>query len=711
MNNLKIIKINALLYGLLNNSASYSNGVLFLAVFLLFAAYYPTLFYDYVTQDQLRSFRYTSYNNHFLDRFLECKDLIVDFYIQTGRPLVWMSECIEHSFVDSIKDFKFLRLGSFFIVVVTFFSLLKALELAVNNTLKAAVIAVLFLLNPGYSFMYLQGLAALMVLISIVLSSISFINLMFFFRHPSIYYKYLYLVISGIFFLTSCMIYPAWAFIAVTLIVIYLFSNEEYAFKKKLINTAYMLTFLVLISIIYYFLTKKYYFIPYENSDINNNLGIYEVTMELNFHVILHRVKMILHYLYATPLINFISAPGLSCLIIIVFSIIYNYRNMIRDNKRSLALLSLFIILQVIGILLLLLGSLSPWIVSNMDNFTTRHAIPLTLFLCYAIVFSISLAIQCKTKTINNRLLLIIYLYLLIPTTLTQSNSTVLEIVTTISEIKYIKAKLVKWIESDHFNNKKLLLVIRPSVPRLAAIEKFYTDKIYGFDNVVLASSKNPVSIPWMINAAFKELKLSNKYSLIDCGFDTKKCARNALINHNNIVISYAYGLPDIHDKIIKIPEMPYIINLSELTSYPTYPLFSIIDFPKILASSTLEGMGPGGLLKFTQPGWHAEKNPDYPQSIKIDFKETKQFTSISFLPQSKNLVSRAPKKVKINISNDNKNWIEIVNSNDICLYDNATEMFKLLMPKAITTQYIKIDIIENCGDPHLLTLRGLVFN
>src|ERR1700730_75186 len=88
---------------------SLSKIVILTSLLLVILAYLPTLQFDYVTQDQWRAFRYSTEPRSALDRGQACMKMIPGFYVLTGRPFVWMTECIEHAAVARITDFAQLR--------------------------------------------------------------------------------------------------------------------------------------------------------------------------------------------------------------------------------------------------------------------------------------------------------------------------------------------------------------------------------------------------------------------------------------------------------------------------------------------------------------------------------------------------------------------------------------------------------------------------
>jgi hypothetical protein len=125
-----------------------------------------------------------------------------------------------------------------------------------------------------------------------------------------------------------------------------------------------------------------------------------------------------------------------------------------------------------------------------------------------------------------------------------------------------------------------------------------------------------------------------------------------------------------------------------------------------ISASSTLDNFDPTGVLRAAEPGWHAEKNASYPQWLQIDFADARKVSRISLLPQD-TLAMRAPKEVEIQASMGDGEWTPIMSIADACRGgENSWRVFPL--DKPVAARQVKLVIRSNCGDPNLLTLRGL---
>lgn len=130
---------------------------------------------------------------------------------------------------------------------------------------------------------------------------------------------------------------------------------------------------------------------------------------------------------------------------------------------------------------------------------------------------------------------------------------------------------------------------------------------------------------------------------------------------------------------------------------------------PKITASSQLEKYGPEGLLSATQPGWHSESPRKFPEWVMVDFQASREVPLVGLLMQDGG-GSRAPKAIRIEISNDGNSWSQAASSDNACSPNTPDGWSNINFAKPVTTRYLKIVILSNCGDPGLVTFRGLRF-
>lgn len=129
---------------------------------------------------------------------------------------------------------------------------------------------------------------------------------------------------------------------------------------------------------------------------------------------------------------------------------------------------------------------------------------------------------------------------------------------------------------------------------------------------------------------------------------------------------------------------------------------------PKITASSQLEKLGPEGLLRAQQPGWHAQFPPKYPEELQIDFGSIKQFDSFG-LVQQLGTTGRSPKAIEVSISMDGVNWNVVLNASNACPLNTPDGWTDMYLKKLVAAKQVRIKIFSNCGSEHLV-LRGVRF-
>jgi hypothetical protein len=679
------------------------------SLLLVFLAYLPTLQFDYVTQDQWRAFRYSTQEQTAYDRAKACAGTTWKFYVQTGRPLVWIAECVEHATVAKISDFIYMRPIVLSIALLTAMYLGVALAPITGNLSMGILAASAFLMAPGYSFMYLQGMSAGMVLVAIILAAASFSLLRKRFDQNVVAqdFKITKLWIPFFLFVSSCLIYPAWAFLVVPLAWMAFSIDDKSSWINRL--KQFFLTLLFyFVAAVFYYIFVKITSLMVTLTGYSPDLGGYTVAVQLSPGIIWGRILEAGNYFYAMPLLNFNTPHGLPVVVLGLFSANTAwcaYKNKSMNLLSAIAFSGLMFILGCF----ILLASISPWLFSRMDSLGGRHLIPWYLFFCASSVgltFSVVKNLSPKIRRMAPVFMLIVFV---VPVAIVQNKLSFLEAVVSEIEIQNMRSTLGKWLEDKGYLNNRYLLVTLPVKERPAFVEELFQGTAAIGENAVLSSSKNPISISWMINALLREREdhpLGKSIEIVDCSFD-QNCVTNTLMYSDKVALGITYG-----DVPIKSIENPFEINNSILTSKPVYPTIELLAIerpvlPDITASSQLENYGPQGLLAQISPGWHSERNPKYPQSITVDFHEQREIQLLGLLPQEEK-TDRAPKVISIEVANDGELWEPVAGSDNACISNAAEGWHDISFAKPVKTRYLKISIFSNCGDPSLLTLKGL---
>ncbi|PPK71575.1 F5/8 type C domain-containing protein [Methylobacter tundripaludum] len=695
-----------------NTETVLSKGLILTTLLLLVMAYLPTLQFDYVTQDQWRAFRYSTLEQTPYERAKACVETTWKFYVQTGRPLVWMTECVEHTAVAKISDFIYLRPLVLSTVLITAVYLGAVLAPIVGGLAMGILAASAFLMAPGYSFMYLQGMPALMVLISVILAAASF-SLLRKWSDKDLTtqdFKITKLWAPFFLFVSSCLMYPAWAFLVVPLAWIAFGFDQNKSWSKKIKSLCLTLLFYFSAAVFYYLFVKITAVILFKLTGYNPDLGPYQVAVQLSPGIIWERILESAKYFYAMPPLNFHTPEGLPVVLLGLFTANTTWCAYKNKNMNLLSAIAFSGLIFIIGCVILL-ASISPWLFSRMDSLSTRHLIPWYLFFCATFVGLIFLVAKNLFPKISSLAPVFTLIVCMIPIAAIQNKLSFLEVVVSEIEIQNMRSILGEWLEGKGYLGHRYLLVVRPSESRPAFVKELLdnTENIrmngkINNENAMLSSAGNPVTIPWMINALLREKEnhpVGKSVEIVDCSFD-QNCANNIVADSAKVALGITNG-----DVPIKSIENPFIINNSAITSKPINPVIERVVLPDVKASSQMESLGPQGLFFHRQPGWHAERNPKYPQTLLIDFHEPRSFGTIGLLPQDGN-VGRAPKAIGVEVSSDGESWTSVAATDNACTSNASQEWRDIKFAKPVKMRYLKILIFSNCGDPEFLTLRGL---
>jgi hypothetical protein len=676
-----------------------------ISLLLVLFAYLPTLQFDYVTEDQWRAFRYSTKEQTPYDRAKSCVKLIPQFYVLTGRPLVWITECVEHATVAKISDFIYLRPIVLSIVLVTAIYLGAVLAPIVGGLTMGVMAASTLLMAPAYSFMYLQSMPAAMVLISIILAAASFSLLRVRLDQgvTAQGFKIIKLWAPLFLFVSSCLIYPSWAFLVIPLTWIAFGFDYNNSWLRRIKRLSSVLLFYFFAAVFYYIIVKITVFIVLKLTGYIPNLGPYEVAIQLSPSIIWERTLEAAKYFYEMPPSNFDAPQGLLVVVLGLFSANIGWDAYKNKSMHLLVAIAFSVSIFIIGCIVLL-ASISPWLFSRMDVLATRHLIPWYLFFCAASVGLILSAAKILPQKLCRLAPVFTLIVCVAPIAAVQNKLSFLEVAVSGIEIESMRLRLGEWLDNKGYLNKRYLLVVSPVKERPAFVEELFGGAKNAGENAVLSSSKNPVSIPWMVNALLRERAdhpVGKSIEIVDCAFD-QGCVNGTLADSTKVALGITNG-----DAPVQSTENPFVINNSTLTSKPIDPIIEHVVLSGIKASSQMGSYGPQGLLSQMQPGWHAERNPKYPQTLMIDLHKSQSFGTIGLLPQDENSV-RAPKSIRIKVSNDGKSWVTAASSNDSCVANAPGGWHSVKLTKLVKARFLEVEIFSNCGDPDFLTLRGL---
>lgn len=161
------------------------------------------------------------------------------------------------------------------------------------------------------------------------------------------------------------------------------------------------------------------------------------------------------------------------------------------------------------------------------------------------------------------------------------------------------------------------------------------------------------------------------------------------------------------HYADVLFPEKSWELNKERL-SEADFDL-TTVNCTTIRASSTFDNYGPSGLTSAADPGWHARTPIVFPQTLDLNFGYIRKLNSFHFLPQQ-GLSARAPKTIAIEISDNHTDW-RLIYKGDLGCKNDSEDWRSVSMDNTVNARYARINILSNCGDPTLLTLRGLRLN
>lgn len=673
-------------YTLWKDQDSCSRLAIILSITLVLFAYLPTLQFDYVTTDQWRVFRYSQEPLAPFERAKVCAETAWKFYLLTGRPLVWLTECLEHTVVSSISDFLLLRPIVLVVVLLTVLCLGFVISPLVCGLPAGIIAASAFVMMPGYSFMYVQGATAMMVLLSVICAGISFV----YYKRVSSTQPFVNrnATLAGFLFFLALLMYPSFAFVIVTLALATFGLDHPTDFSRRFIVLARLLAFCVAISIVYYCLIKLSIslleWFDYDTPHLNR----YEFSAQLDISLVFDRASYLIESFFIIPPLNFpLNANGFAPVLVLLFGFCSAALASARAGRLNLIGRGMVLIGVVLVACVVLIGSVSPWLVSGMDNIAPRFVLPWYLFFCISLVSALVAILSRLMKAQPRYMPLVLMLVFLAPVAIEQNRRSIQEVMSNNLPLQLISFRLESWVGQRGWVDQRFIRVAFP--PGDPEKGGYYAELV-----------------EWMIVALLRDYPKLAEFRLVNCVFDTS-CVERTWDDPSTVVLGFSYGETWTTDEIV-----PYVVDLSELHGEPLYPVMidgiaSGTAGPRITASSVMDPFGPTGLLTAAQPGWHAERDPTYPQDIEVDFRRSVRIGAVDMLPQDQHL-RRMPAAVKLSTSLDGTGWREWVSFDGICDYPDDGGWKALKFPSPTEGRFLRVKILSNCGDEEFLTLRGI---
>lgn len=684
------------------------------------AASSPTLLSDYVTHDQLRAFRYSVGDTGVLNRLYACTSMIPEFYVRTGRPFVWMTECVEHAWVSSVSDFsifRYIMLGLWGLVVVL---MAQSLLPVIEHPVLALWASCVALLTPGVSFMAYQGATAAGVLVGLCLAlrSTTLAHHGVSLEDGKLQIAPKSVALSSLTFLFACLFYPAWAFCAVPVVILPILLHLETSIWLRLKRAMVIISLYLLVAFLYYALVRITVHAIWAPSE-STSLGMYEVDADFSAGRFLRRVALAADYFVSVPPSSF-NAKFVTP-VLLLFSIVgILYTKLEASERWSTRLLS--VVFQSIGSFLILLTvAIAPWILSGAQSLETRHFIVWPAFVSGLMFGTINLLLLRSTSHLLAVMCFSVAGLYLGLTFYGQLQLARAEVESSEDELE-VYEEAVSLLFSETISEKpRLFVVLRPEdaqarwdvrtrtldvEERLGRVETIFSGGMpFARGSAWLASGDNPVNIPWIFTAALRKYDpAKDNLEIIYCAND-QVCISTALMNENNIVLGYL----DSEEVEISSPVKPVFIDVGKLSGLSRNVLWSLTTSSSIDATSTFGDLGPQDLLSGEQPGWHAASPPQFPESLEFSFPEEKSVSMIELTPQDGH-PERMPGVISLYFSADGELWLPVIQDFVTCAVGDEPSSVQVPLLKVETSQHWKIEILSSCGSGEFLTLRKVSF-
>ena len=353
---------------------------------LVIVGYLPVLTGDYVPQDQWRAFRY-NLNIDGREKWSTCVQNIPNFYIATGRPLVWIPECVEHGFIQNVEDYKILRLPALAVVLITMLIGGAVLRRITQFYWQSVYLSVPLVLAPGYAFMFYQGNTAGGVLIAVMTTLASVYLVSFVFRDgllSNFKEKILYGVIGALLFLVALFNYSAFAFIAFGTVFLTVMFDGHAPLVTRISEITKTFLFYGIVCLLYLLMAKGIaHLVPAQD------LGGYKLSIAESSVVFTKMLDIGKRLFDSGDFVNFGGVPYLGLAFIAGASLMVpagvQKASLMKQGTAKLVFLLLFPVVAVFGSL--------PVIISYFAGFSTRHVLP-GAFMVGLIIFFVLLKLS-----------------------------------------------------------------------------------------------------------------------------------------------------------------------------------------------------------------------------------------------------------------------------------------------------------------------------
>lgn len=500
-------------------------GAIALALLLVGIGYGPTMVHDYVPQDQWRAFRYSVRAGSAVTRWSDCAELTAPFYTRSGRPLVWLGECAEHSFTSTIHDLSRLRPLVLALVLATVLLLGRLLTSVMGSLPGGITVAAVMVCSPAYAFMVFQGVTGAAVLFGLCLALASYELLSRAlvagdgaWRIPSS----CRFLASATCFVVSCCFYPAFAFVCIPIAYLDFVFDGRRTLSQRLRRFALTLLFYAFCASVYFVAAKAIAAVLFPRVAADD-LGVYALSVDASGGSIARKLRMLGHYVaHQMPVLNFFGWPWAAKLGLVtaaISSLLWGRPHDERDTHarlRSVAWASLLVPTVVVA-------SVAPWFASQFDYLGGRHALTaqwlLTGFVCVTVARvarrlaperAVEIAAVCALLTL-----------VLIPTTLQQRALSARQVRQSEAEIAPMRAAIRGLIARGAFYQLRQFHVVRPT----RALDHTRASMRTGSELSTAAITADPAHVSQMFTALLRESLPESRLvdlKVIDCRLDAR---------------------------------------------------------------------------------------------------------------------------------------------------------------------------------------------
>jgi hypothetical protein len=507
------------------------------SLLLVLFAYLPTLQFNFLPGDQGRAFRHAEAFS-LSNRLRICANS-VPFFVRSGRPLVWVGECVEQVVVGKISDFTYLRPIALAIVLVSVLYLGKILAPLLGGFGLAVPVASLFAFLPGYAFMYFRGLNGGTVLLSLLpaLASFSALNRSL---NASENIDVRSVSAASVWPLTlfglACLIYPAWAFVVVILSLLYLGLDTSQPINRRAKRFVACLLVYSIGSILYFAAVKLVIATNFfRTSALNMGDGRYELAPVLNPKELVERLIVGAKFIIGEPVFIFNSNHVLLALGLLAFSGCLGYQIGTHDKRRIGS--SLFWTIGAFLITLVIMaGSITPWLFSHEPDTAPRFFLIVHLFSIVSIAGAIS--ILARAYAVNTPRLAAFFALILVVAAADQSKKSFLEVTVSGIEIDYMRAKLGAWLDNQGYINSRLIVIVLPRTQRPAYIQRLLGDSDIGTAATWSGDPNHFFELALALLRERKDHPVGRSIGLVDCGVDESCVKQNLTGVHDKVVFS-----------------------------------------------------------------------------------------------------------------------------------------------------------------------------